>query len=426
VLADNPDLADDPSVACATGNEDVLRQAVRADPGFVNRPDGPLKLPPLVAVTHSALWRAPEFAGRLFASARFLLGAGADPNQRIGQRFPPASVSAPDDKHPLSALYGAAGYNRHPELTRLLLDAGADPNDGESLYHSLENPACTRLLLEHGVRVAGNNALYRALDLADEASFNLLLEHGADPNEPISYPHEWRSPLLWAIRRRRSRRHIEALLAAGADVTARTQHGVSAYRLALQLGLGEIAGLLAEKGGAEAVPETEQFVAACARCDAVEARRIAAARSDLPAALAPEQLRALPDIVSEGYDEGARLMVTLGWPIAVRGGDWDASALNQAVFRGNAGMTRFLLEHGASWTEEHGYGDNVRGTLSWASINEPVADGDWAGCARALLDHGLPRATPDPEDPERVLIGERSMRFSEEVTEVLLAARDGA
>ena len=426
MLADNPDLADDPSVACASGNEDTLRRAVHNDPGWVNRPDGPLKLPPLVAVTHSALWQVPEFAGRLLASARILLAAGANPNQRIGLRFPPASVDQPDDTNPLSALYGAAGQNHQPELTRLLLDAGADPNDGESLFHSLENLSCTRLLLERGAHIAGGNALYFACDLEDAAPLELLLQHGGDPNEPASHPPmgELGSPLLRAIRRRRSRRHIEALLAAGADLSARTPQGVSAYRLALQLGLGEIAELLAEKGAAEPVSENEQFVAACARGDEAEAWRIAAARPDLPDALPQAQLRALPDMVAEGYDEGAKLMVALGWPIGVRGGDWDASALNLAVFRGDAGLTRFLLEHGASWTEEHGYGDDVRGSLSWASCNEPVENGDWAGCARALLDHGMPRATPDPEDSEWVLIGGCSKRFSDEVTEVLLAARD--
>jgi ankyrin repeat protein len=428
MLAENQDLAGDPSVACAAGHEDVLRREVRADPGWINRPDGPLKLPPLVAVTHSALWSVPEFAGRLFASARFLLAAGADPDQRIGHRFPPASVDQPDGKYPISALYGAAGRNHHPEMTKLLLEAGADPNDGESLYHSLENLVCTRQLLEHGARVTGSNALYRSLDLADAAPLELLLQHGGDPNEPANFPplNELGSPLLRAIRRRRSRRYIEALLAAGADVSARTPHGVSAYRLALQLGLDETAALLAEKGAAEPVPEAEQFVAACARGDEAEARRIAARRPDLPGALSQVQLRALPEMVEEGCDEGPRLMVTLGWPIAVRGGDLDGSALNQAVFRGNAALARFLLEHGASWTEEHRFDDNVRGTLSWASINEPIAGGDWAGCARALLDHGLPHATPDPEDPERVLAGGRRMRFSDEVTEVLLAPRDGA
>src|SRR6202012_746645 len=97
--------------------------------------------------------------------ARVLLQAGADPNQAIGNRFPPASLDAPDERARLSALYGAAGANRDPAMTQALLDAGADPNDGESLYHSLENPACTRLLLAAGARVTGSNALYRALDL---------------------------------------------------------------------------------------------------------------------------------------------------------------------------------------------------------------------------------------------------------------------
>ena len=115
-------------------------------------------------------------------------------------------------------------------------------------------------------------------------------------------------------------------------------------------------------------------------------------------------------------------MVELGWPIAVRGGDWNASALNQAVFRGNAALARFLLEHGASWNEEHGHGDNACGTLSWASRNEPVAGGDWAGCARALLDHGMPAATPDPERPDWVLIDGHRKRFSDEVKDFLLAA----
>jgi hypothetical protein len=125
-------------------------------------------------------------------------------------------------------------------------------------------------------------------------------------------------------------------------------------------------------------------------------------------------------MTAAGTDDAVKLMVSLGWPIAVRGGDWDASALNLAVFHGNAALTRFLLEHGAKWTEQHGYGDNASGTLSWASLNEPVEGGDWVGCARALLDHGMPGATIIPDDPERVLIAGVRKRFSDEVTEELL------
>ena len=129
-------------------------------------------------------------------------------------------------------------------------------------------------------------------------------------------------------------------------------------------------------------------------------------------------------MAAEGGDVGVRLMVELGWPIAVRGGDWDASALNLAVFSGNAVLTRFLLEHGARWTEQHGYGDNASGSLSWASCNEPVEGGDWLGCARALLDHGMPGATPIPGEPEWVMIGGVRKRFADKVTEELLG-REG-
>ena len=62
------------------------------------------------------------------------------------------------------------------------------------------------------------------------------------------------------------------------------------------------------------------------------------------------------------------------------------------------------------------------GTLSWTSVNEPVADGDWAGCARALLAYGLPKAERDPTDPERVLVDGRVARFSPKITDVLLGA----
>ena len=55
-----------------------------------------------------------------------------------------------------------------------------------------------------------------------------------------------------------------------------------------------------------------------------------------------------------------------------------------------------------------------------SSCNEPVAGGDWVGRAQALMEHGLPRATLDPDDPDWVLIDGRRKRFSDEVKEVLL------
>ncbi|MBR0694694.1 hypothetical protein [Bradyrhizobium lablabi] len=423
MLAEDSDLAaGDPYLACTIGDEDTLRSATASDPAWVNRPGGPLRLPPLVAVTHSSLLQITEFRPRLHRCARFLLQAGADPNQRIGSRWPPASLSEPDDRYPLSALYGAAGRNHDLELTKLLLAAGADPNDNESLYHSLEAFVTTSLLLDHGARIASTNAMYKVLDSENVAALELLLRHGGDPNEPAPNPPltDFGSPLMWAIRRRRSRRCIAALLDAGANPQVTTPGGVSPYRLALQYGLTDVADLLRERTGPELLADEERFIAACASGDESEARRIQAKRPDLPGLLSARQLRLLPEMAAAGDDAGVRLMVRLGWPITVRGGDWDASALNHAVFRGNARLRRFLLEHGAAWTEQHGFGDNACGTLSWASRNEPIESGDWTGCARALLDHGMPHAIPDPDDPEWVLIGGRRKMFSNEVSDVLL------
>ena len=422
ILADDPDLiAGDPWLACAIGDERALRQAMQADPAWVNTSGGPLRLPPLLAIAHSSLLRVEEFRARLHRCAALLIAAGADVNQHIHSRWQPASLSEPDQRYPLSTLYGAAGSNHDPALTKLLLEAGANPNDGESLYHSLENPACTRLLLEHGARIAESNAIYRAMDLDDDTALRLLLVHGGDPNEPARNPPltDWGSPLAWAIRRRRPR-HAKALLDAGADVSRPASDVASPYRLALRFGLSDIAVLLRARIEVPDIPDEERFVAACARGDEAEAQMILASRPDLPASLSPAQLRLLPDMAAEGADDVVRLMIRLGWPIAVRGGDWDGSALNHAVFRGDASLTRFLLERGAKWTEQHGFGDNACGSLSWASCNEPVDGGDWVGCARALLDHGMPGATIIPDDPEWVLIAGVRKRFSDEVTEELL------
>ena len=427
LLEESPGLlGDDPYLACAIGDADVLRRAIARDPDWVRRAGGPLLLPPLNAVAYASLVQLPAFRDRLRACAKLLLDAGADPNQAVGSRWPPASLDAPSEEFRLSALYGAAGQNRDVEITRLLLDAGADPNDGESLYHSLEEPACTRLLLKAGARVGGTNALYRVLDLDQLESLRLLLAHGGDPNEaaPGEPTSSWGRPLLWAIRRRRSAAHIEALLDAGADASARTPEGIDAHTLALRFGLTEVARLLAHRiGGNARLPLDEQFVAACARGDGPTARRLHEEHPRVLSTLSPAQLRLLPELAAQpGCGEAVQLMVELGWPVTTTGGDWDASALNQAVFRGDAALARFLLAHGAAWTEQHGFGDNVCGSLSWASLNQPTDDGDWVGCAEALVAHGLPGAQPDPGGSDGVIVDGRLKWFSDEVTDFLLGA----
>jgi len=67
--------ADDAYVACAAGTRGAEADGGGRS-GMVNRPGGPFKLPPLVALTHSRLGQFPEFRDRLYRSAQFLLQAG--------------------------------------------------------------------------------------------------------------------------------------------------------------------------------------------------------------------------------------------------------------------------------------------------------------------------------------------------------------
>ena len=174
---------------------------------------------------------------------------------------------------------------------------------------------------------------------------------------------------------------------------------------------------------ADMLTTEERFVSACARGDETEARRLL--EPGIFARLSPAQLKQLPGLAMSGRDDAVRLMVELGWPIATRGGDIDGSALNWAVFRGRPELAEFLLEHGASFRESHGYGSDVLGTLCWASINQPRADGDWEGCAAALLGHGLPpvtAATVDTTQPgmRTLHIDGRDFTFPAEIADVLL------
>jgi hypothetical protein len=190
--------------ALAEGDASVVTPDVAA-----SRAVGPRGWPALCHVTFS-----PHLGGErtdaLLACARALLDVGADPN---------AAWTHPE-YGPQSALYGAAGVAHEPRMTALLLEAGADPNDNESVYHSVEDPTleCLRLVLDAGGRIVGSNALGHALDRADTAALELLLNRldGMREAEAAGL-----GPLLpAAVWRERSPAFLRLLAAAGADLEA--------------------------------------------------------------------------------------------------------------------------------------------------------------------------------------------------------------
>ncbi len=236
----------------------------------------------------------------------------------------------------------------------MLLDAGTNPNDNESPYHSTESPdlTCMQLLLEGGATVEGTNAVHHILDRDELDGLKLLLAYVKDFNALTSTIG---NPLIWAIRRRRSRACRGFACSGG---RSKCEDLGRCFRVSLRT---------TERTAGETLTMEDQFVVACARANETEARRILAERPNIFQSLSDSQLRQLPELMEGRARDAVKLMVKLGWPIAVEGGDWGASALNLAIFQGNAEMTRFLLEHGAAWTERHGFNGNVRGALSWAS-----------------------------------------------------------
>ena len=190
--------------------------------------------PPLFYVARSRI------AQDAAAAARDLLARGADPNGAGDEEWTNLSIACSRGDAP---------------LVRLLLEHGAEPNDNDSLYHSVESPddACTRLLLEHGATVVGTNALWHALDYDRIERVRLLLEHGGDPNEASHWP-----ALHHAVTRGRSPAFLRLLVAHGADPAARDPKGRTAYQHAFRRGLEDVAQTLLELGAPADVGDADR------------------------------------------------------------------------------------------------------------------------------------------------------------------------
>src|SRR5829696_5142013 len=313
----------------------VLGRGWDGDP---NQPGGPRAWAPLVYVCHSCFTPA--------GLARQLLAGGADPN-----------ASFVNEHGRMSALYGAAGIAHDPQLTRLLLEAGATPDDGESLYHATEaeDPACLRLLLEHGAETRGTNALAHALDSDRIEHVRLLLEAGADPNEGALLAH--------AVRRGRGPDVLRLLANHGAELDrpgGETWRGAvplrTPYQHAVLRGRTENEALLAELGASTDVAPEDVALSAITRDERPDGPLPDPLDPDAQEVVILAALRGHLDIVIEVFGPDFTGVV---------GGSPTGSLLHHAAWIGDPGLVRELLARGA----DPGGGAGAPGEkpLSWAA-----------------------------------------------------------
>jgi Ankyrin repeats (many copies) len=234
MLAEHPELASASiDTAAAVGDVAVVRRMIDEDPALVNRKGGPLHWEPLLYACYSRL-DGVRSEWSTAGVVRLLLSRGANPD--AGFLF--------DGLYAFTALTGAFGRGEdwpnqppHPDcdtLARLLLEAGADPNDSQALYNRHFQPDDEHLLLlfEYGLgqdkggpwlkRLTGENAtpqkiLVQQLCWAAMRHFfhrvTLLIDHGVDLNTPSL--RSGRTPYQEALRAGHAAM-AEYLLARGA------------------------------------------------------------------------------------------------------------------------------------------------------------------------------------------------------------------
>jgi hypothetical protein len=177
-----------------------------------------------------------------------------------------------------SAIYGAAGVAHHADLTRLLLERGADPNDEETPYHAPEtwDNAALKVLVESGKLTEDSltTILLRKTDWHDYEGIKWLLERGVDPNRASRWG---KTALHNAVLSDNRIEIIQVLLDHGADPTLVANRpdrspsaspGKSAIAIAARRGRGDILDLFEKRGIPIVLDGVERLIAACARNDA--------------------------------------------------------------------------------------------------------------------------------------------------------------
>jgi ankyrin repeat protein len=409
LLAANPELARASIFTAAIlGDDDTVRRFLAQDPAAATAIVQPLGATALVCLCFSKYLRLDTARTPAFVrAATALLDAGADPNSGF--------MSAGEHPEFESAIYGAAGVAHNADLTRLLLERGADPNDGETPYHVPEtyDNAAMKVLVESGKMTADSlsTMLLRKTDWHDYDAIKWLLARGVEANAPT---HWGKTALHNAVLSDNDLEIIKILLDHGADplaIATRPERGSprpgrqTVVQAAARRGRGDVLELFARRGFSIELDGVEWLLAACARHDAPAAKAIAASNSPALSELRADGGRYLAWFAGVGNTDGVRLLLDLGVavdaPFVEGEGYFDVAknslAIHVAAWRASHATLRLLIERGSPIDTPDGKGRTPLALAVRACVDSYWTRRRSPESVKALLDAGASvRGVPFP------------------------------
>jgi len=361
ILAAHPGAASsDIHAAAILGDDAGVRRFLSLDPRNATAKGGPYGWDALTHLCFSRYLRLDRARSDGFVRAAMaLLDAGASANTGwVEQHHQP---------HPEweSVLYGAAGVAHHAELTRLLLERGADPNDEETPYHAPEtyDNAALKVLVESGQLNEDSlgTILLRKTDWHDYDGIKWLLEHGVDPNRKTRWG---KTAIHNAVLSDNDIKIIEVLIDHGADPTRIAERperlravssGRTAVAMAARRGRRDVLELFERHGIPIKQDGVERLIAACARNDEAMVRAIVESEPQLVREILGEGGKLLAQFAGVGNAEGVRHLLDLGVDAGTLYTEGDgyfdvaknSTALHVAAWRAQHATVKLLIERGA-------------------------------------------------------------------------------